>query len=180
MRRRDGSWRYASIEAQCLRSTGDSPLLAAGAVGRSATTLNQLLYRMALESPLRSSGYRVSVHGTLARRAIPAFDTRNDFSSSTIRPDLFAEKAAAKGEGNTGAPYTDPPLYGAPAHREAVHAATGVRCTIVALTTGESYTDGAANYAASLGISESNCTKSSSTKENNNVDASLTGDGRCS
>src|SRR5271165_4617631 len=95
---------------------------------------------MALKSQLPEIQYRVSVHGTLAASAIPAFHTPqltlNIASSSRV---VCGERGSHRCL-VTGFSYTGLPHSGSRLHRETAHDATGGRYTEVRRTTGEPYT----------------------------------------
>ena len=157
----------ASIEAQCFRSTSDSPLRGTDPVGRSATALNQLASRMALKSQLPEIQYRVSVHGTLAPKGIPAFHTQNRLMLPGRAPQMFAQKTHRHIEQSTGVSYTNLPASGSPLYRGTVHGTTGRSYTKLRGTTGGPYTVTYTNQPILLVISRANYTKLSSTNHNN-------------
>jgi hypothetical protein len=160
----------ASIEAQCFRSTRDSLLRAARPVGRSATALNQLVSRMALKSLLPEIQYRVSVHGTLAPRALPSFHTQKRTRLAESWSRRFACEQLYRRQRSTVFSYTALPFSGSRLHRLVMHGATVVRYTEGGRTTVGSYTEQVCKWSKILIFFRPNCTKLSSTNHNNTHD----------
>lgn len=149
----------------------DSHLLTAPTVDRSASALNQLDSPMAVNSQLREILYRVSVHGTVAQKSIPAFHTQKVQPTAATRSRSFAHELASRARTDTGFSYTVLPTSSARDHRQVIHTATGAPYTEVGVITGGSYTSGRCNYLESQNFFQANCTKPSCTKNYNIVDA---------
>ena len=125
---------------------------------------------MALNSQLREILYRVSVHGTVAPKGIPAFHTQNSRTNAVSMVRGFAPELASSEQGHTGFSYTALPTFGTRVHRQVMHAATGASYTEDAQITGGSYTKNLRKALKSQIFSQGNCTKPSCTKLNNSVD----------
>jgi hypothetical protein len=124
---------------------------------------------MALKSLLPEIHYRVSVHGTLAPKGIPAFHTQNERMLPGRAPQFFRQRMRTRAEQSTGVSYTDLPACRSPLYRRAVHGVTGFSYTKNRGTTGEPYTGELRKALKSQIFSQGNCTKLSSTNHNNSA-----------
>lgn len=149
-----------------FRHDSDSLLPVRPSLAKRLTGLNQLL-REDLKSQLRKLCYRVSVHGTLGQGLLPAFHTRNVAIVSPASSDRSARSLVARVGPNTVFSYTLLPVNGSLFHRDAMHGTTVFPNTKGGRTTGGRYTRLDRKPAQSLAFETRNCTKPSSTNDNN-------------